>query len=113
MPERGEGGQKSRTDWCQLERGAAGDARSLTSPEVGRGDHLGGRREAKTEQGPPRTFATSHFSRDSELRTLSFFLESRNQALPPTLSGDAWVRDTRGHTRTHQHTRPFLSGNRA
>ena len=39
-------------------RGAAGDARSLTSPEVGRGDHLGGRREAKIEQGPPRTNAT-------------------------------------------------------
>ena len=69
----------------------------LTSPEVGERGPSGREERSKDKQGPPRTYETSHLS---SAHTFLFFLESQNRALPPTVSSDAWVRDTRGHTHT-------------
>lgn len=80
--------------------GGKGDTRSLRTPEVGRGDHLGGRREAKIEQGPPRTYATSHLSSAHTF----LFLKSRNRLChrhSRAMSGSG--------TRTHTHA-PFSPG---
>lgn len=76
----------------------------LRTPEVGRGDHLGGRREAKIEQGPPMTYATSHLS---SAHTFLFFEVTESGSATDTLGRCLGQGHAGTHTRTHA---PFSPG---